>query len=115
MRPLMHGVVGLASLVLASWLNGSPALADAAPARSGSLPRRAAPLSPAELADTYARALRYFEPRLSEGDSREVAGYVVDASRRASLDARLLVALLASEGTLARVRAGKEGLRIGHR
>jgi hypothetical protein len=66
-----------------------------------------------ELVTTYGQALRYFHAGLSESDAGFLAGRIIDESRRNGLDARLLAAVVAMEGTLPRVRSLGRGIYIG--
>jgi hypothetical protein len=67
------------------------------------------------LVDTYGKAVRHFAPRLSAPHARAIAESVVRHSGRHDVDARLLVAVLAAEDLAARVKTGKDGLRLGTR
>jgi hypothetical protein len=72
-------------------------------------------LSESDVFDAYASSLRYFGPRLSSSQAGEIAGLLIRSSNEFGLDARLVVAVLAEDGALARVRQGKEGISIGGR
>lgn len=64
---------------------------------------------------TYAAALRYFHPGLSQRNADAVAAAIVQESTRAGVDARLVVAIAGVEGTLRRVRSAPSGTQIGNK
>jgi hypothetical protein len=74
-------------------------------------------MHPAETAliSRYASGLRHFNPRLAEADARFLAERIVIESRARKLDSRLLVALLAVEGSLSQARFSGKGAYLGAR
>jgi len=50
-----------------------------------------------QLVAIYARAVRYFNRRLTASESRTIAGIIINYSRRYRLDARLVMAVIACE------------------
>lgn len=57
----------------------------------------AARLSDAQLIEIYGNAVRYFNRRLSAGESQKIASIIIDYSRKYGLDARLVMAVIAVE------------------
>lgn len=53
--------------------------------------------SRSQLVDIYGSAVRYFNRRLSVGESRQIASLILDYSNRYGLDARLVMAVIACE------------------
>ena len=68
----------------------------------------------AQLAEIYGDALRYYHGRLSEANAQFLAGQIIAVSRKYGLDARLVVAVVANEGTLSRVLFNERGAYIGN-
>lgn len=54
-------------------------------------------LSDAQLVQIYGNAVRYFNRRLSAGESQQIASIIIDYSRKYGLDARLVMAVIAVE------------------
>jgi len=66
----------------------------------GGVVRGAAPItdySSSQLVGIYARAVRYFNRRLTASEARTIAGIIINYSRRYQLDARLVMAVIACE------------------
>src|SRR5688500_10714924 len=59
----------------------------------------------ADLHRRYTSAVHYFRPGLNEQQSGAIAAAVISGADEAGLDARFLLAVLAEEGVLARVRS----------
>src|SRR5690348_3567830 len=60
-------------------------------------------MSAESVLEAYKSGLRYFSPQLTPGQVDTIARLVVARSTRFGLDPRLVVAVLAGEGTLRRV------------
>ena len=69
----------------------------------------------AALIARYAAGLRHFNPKLADADARFLAERVLTESRVHGLDSRLLVALLAVEGSIDRARFSRKGAYLGAR
>jgi len=74
-------------------------------------------IRPAEsaLVSRYAAGLRHFNPHLADRDARFLAEHVLAESRTRKLDSRLLVAVLAVEGSISRARFSAKGAYLGAR
>jgi hypothetical protein len=80
------------------------------PSRGGS---SSGPYSEGEILAAYARAARYFNPRLSAAQATDIARLVIGCSRQWGVDARLMMAVIAAESRFkphATSRAGAMGL-----
>src|SRR5438105_31018 len=60
----------------------------------------------------YADGLRYFNPRLTGTEAARLAGSIIGESNHYGLDARLVVAMVVTEGTVQRVRLQGHALAI---
>jgi hypothetical protein len=60
-----------------------------------------------DLLTQYAAAIHWFNPRLSGADSWRLAKSIVWYSQRHGLDARLLLAVMAAEGSLDQIQTGR--------
>jgi hypothetical protein len=78
-------------------------------------PRPIAPDPTPRLLEPYTRAVLFFSPQASPRAARFLAERVVSESRATGLDARLLLAVLATEGSLRNLSAGERGVFANHR
>lgn len=63
----------------------------------------------------YTNGLRHFNPRLTEPNARFLAERILAESQAQGIDSRLLVAVLAVEGTFERARFSKKGAYLDER
>ena len=68
---------------------------------------------PLTLPEVYAEELQVLNPRLTDGEASTLAKAYIEEAKKAELDARLVIAVMYSEGQFTRVRSKGKSVLIG--